>query len=62
MWINQNGTKVSKAKDEYADYEGDSKVVRLNEGQYQIMKNGVIVIGDAELERMGDFLRKHKGN
>ena len=62
MWINQNGTKVSKAKDEYAGYEGDSKVVRLNEGQYQIMKNGVIVIGDEELERMGDFLRMHKGN
>jgi hypothetical protein len=62
IWINQNGTKVSAAKDEYTNYIGDSKVVRLSKGAFQLIRNGVIVIGDKELERMGDFLRKNRGN
>lgn len=59
IWVNQNGTKVSNAKDEYADYIGDSKVVKLDNGAYQIMRNGVIVAGDEELEKMVEFLRKN---
>ena len=62
IWINQNGTKVSKAKDEFAGYTGDSEVVRLSKGNYQIMRNGVVIIGDEELEKMGEFLRKYRGN
>mgnify|MGYP000159155367 CR=1 FL=1 len=59
IWINQNGTKVSKVKDEYEDYSGDSKIVRLTDGNFQIMKNGIILKGNQELEKMADFLRKH---
>ena len=60
IWINQNGTKVSAAEDEYADYLGGSKVVKIDKGNYQLMRNGVIVMGDEELEKMADFLRKSK--
>lgn len=62
IWVNQNGTKVSAAKDEYENYSGDSKVVRLEKGAYQIMRNDVIVLGNDELEKMLDFLRKHRSN
>ena len=59
IWINQNGTKVTKAKDEYANYLGNSKVVKLDKGAYQIMRNNVIVVGNEELEKMAEFLRKN---
>ena len=62
IWINQNGTTVSVAKDDYLAYSGNSKVVKLNNGEYQIMKNDVIVLGGEELEKMEDFLRKFKSN
>ncbi|AUC85350.1 hypothetical protein CW731_08640 [Polaribacter sp. ALD11] len=57
-WINQNGTKVSEAKDKMAKYAGNSKVIKLEEGVYQISKDGVIVKGNDMLEKMPDFLRK----
>ncbi|PQJ69194.1 hypothetical protein [Polaribacter butkevichii] len=62
IWIDQEGAKVSAAKDAYKNYKGDSKVVKLEAGIYQILRNDVIVLGDEELEKMGEFLRKHKGN
>lgn len=57
-WINQNGTKVSESKDRMAKYEGNSKVVKLEKGVYQIFKDGVIVKGTETLEKMPEFLRK----
>lgn len=58
MWINQNGTKVSAAKDESGEYSGNSKVVKIDAGVYQITKDGVIVLGDEKLLKMVDFLRE----
>ena len=57
-WINQNGTKVSESKDRMAKYAGNSKVVKLEKGVYQIFKDGVIVKGTETLEKMPEFLRK----
>lgn len=62
IWIDQEGAKVSAAKDAYQKYEGDSKVVKLETGKYQILRNDVIVLGDKELEKLVEFLRKHKSN
>ncbi|MGJ8760026.1 MAG: hypothetical protein ACSHXA_05745 [Polaribacter sp.] len=62
IWINQEGIKVSDVKDGYKKYSGDSKVVQLASGKYQIIRNNVIVLGDKELEKLSDFLRKHKKN
>lgn len=60
IWINQEGAKVTDAKDNYKKYLGDSKVVKLESGKYQIIRNNVIVNGDEELEKLGEFLRKNK--
>ena len=62
IWINPEGVKVSDVKDGYKNYSGDSKVVQLASGTYQIIRNEVIVLGDKELEKLSDFLRKHKKN
>ncbi|QTD36687.1 hypothetical protein JL193_11105 [Polaribacter batillariae] len=58
VWLNQNGTKVRALKDTTANYEGNSKVVKLEEGSYQIFKDGKIVKGTESLEKMVDYLRK----
>lgn len=58
IWINQNGTKVSRAEDRFKNYRGNSKIVKLNEKSYQIMIDGIIVLDAEELEKMSDFLRK----
>ncbi|SHM84212.1 hypothetical protein [Polaribacter sp. KT 15] len=57
-WVNQNGTKVSNAKDSKANYKGDSKVFKVEDGVYQILKNGVIINGDKKLEKLPEYLRK----
>ncbi|MEE9407568.1 MAG: hypothetical protein V3V28_05785 [Polaribacter sp.] len=58
MWINQNGTKVSAAKDEAKEYKGNSKVVKIDSGVYQITKDGVIILGNEKLVKMSIFLRE----
>jgi hypothetical protein len=59
LWINQNGTKVKKAKDETGVYTGDIKVVKLDNGSYQFMKGNVIVLGEEKLEKLAVFLRNN---
>jgi hypothetical protein len=58
VWINQEGVKVSNAKDEAIKYDGSSTVKRLEDGTYQIVRNGIITLGEETLEKMPDFLRK----
>ncbi|WP_088324072.1 hypothetical protein [Polaribacter tangerinus] len=55
-WINQNGTKVSKAKDAFKDYKGSSKILKLEEGVFQVLKEGKFVKGNETLEKLPDFL------
>lgn len=58
VWVNQNGTEVNPAKDESGKYTGNSVIKKLNNGNYQILKEGIIILGKEKLERMPDFLRK----
>lgn len=55
-WINQNGTKVAAPKDESGVYAGLSKVVKLEDGIYQIEQNNVIILGNETLVKLPDFL------
>ena len=61
-WINQNGTKVSAAKDDSGEYTGKSILKKLENGNYQIIREGIIILGKEKLEKMSDFLRKHNNN
>ena len=58
VWINQNGTKVSSPKDETGTYSGNSKIKKRKDGSYQILQNGVIILGNEQLEKMEIFLNK----
>ncbi|MFK8059326.1 MAG: hypothetical protein AB8B78_04460, partial [Polaribacter sp.] len=59
VWINQNGTKVAAPKDESGTYTGLSKVIKLENGVYQIDQNGVIILGEEKLEKLPEFLRNN---
>ncbi|MCI2228802.1 hypothetical protein MC378_06450 [Polaribacter sp. MSW13] len=59
IWIDNKGAKVNDLKDEYEDYEGDSKIVKIAAGRYQIKRNNVIILEDKELETIEAFLRRH---
>ena len=60
FWVNQNGTKVSKPKDESGVYNGGTKVVKLSNGTYQLMENNFIILRNEKLEKIADFLRSHQ--
>lgn len=57
LWVNQNGTKVNAAKDEAKKYSGNSILNKLENGNYQITKDGIIILGKENLEKLPDFLR-----
>ena len=63
FWVNQNGAKVTAAANEAGNNSGNSVLVRLESGGYQIHQeiNEVkfIILGDEKLEPLEDFLRKH---
>lgn len=63
FWVNQNGTKISDATNEAGTYAGITKVVRLENGSYQLHQKidgkDYIVLGDEKLEFMDDFLLKY---
>ncbi|TMM30066.1 tetratricopeptide repeat protein [Polaribacter aestuariivivens] len=58
VWLSQSGKKVDALNDKLANYEGNSKIVKIEDGVYQILKEGKIVKGKESLEKMVDFLRK----
>lgn len=60
VWVNQNGTKVSKAKNEAGEYKGSVKVIKLEDGSYQLMKDGYIILRNEKLEKMSEFLRSNR--
>lgn len=63
FWINQNGTKVGAATNEAGNYKGESQLMKLESGGYQIHQEydgqKFIVLGDEKLEPLEDFLRKY---
>ncbi len=62
-WVNQNGTKVSDPTNETGKYTGNSKIVPLEKGGFQIHQKidgyDYIILGNEKLEFLEDFLRKH---
>lgn len=56
-WINRNGRQVRKAVDIADNYTGKSRISKLENGYYQITREGMIVLGEAKLEKMSVFLR-----
>jgi len=62
-WVNQNGTKVAEPKNEAGLYGGNSKIVSLEKGGFQIHQKidgyNYIILGTEKLEFLEDFLRKH---
>jgi hypothetical protein len=62
FWINRNGAEVSKAKDEADTYLGKSRIVKLENGFYRIIRGDMIVLGKEKLEKMPIFLRKFSKN
>lgn len=63
VWLNQSGTEVEAPKDESGTYTGNSKLVRNENGNYQIWQRidgkDYIVLGDKKLEKLIDFLRSN---
>lgn len=64
FWVNQNGTKADAPKNTAGTYTGASKVIRLDNGAYQIHQKvkgkNTIVLGNEKLVNLKDFLRAHK--
>ena len=62
-WVNQNGTKVTAPENESGSYAGNSKIVSLDDGGFQIHQKidgfNYIILGDQKLEFLEDFLRKN---
>ena len=42
-WINQNGTKVNTVENEASGYDGNSILNKLENGNYQLTKDGIII-------------------
>lgn len=59
IWINDVGEEGSKPRNSFADYSGETKVVKNKNGNYVLQQNGTIVLGNKTLERLQDFMRKH---
>ena len=57
VWVNQNGTKVNAASDEFEKYKGLSRIRKIENSNYQITQEGVIVLGKERLVSMSDFLK-----
>ncbi len=62
FWINQNGTKMNDAIDEDENYDGKTKLSKLPNKSYQLLRDGIIILGDEKLEKMSDFLRNSSEN
>jgi hypothetical protein len=62
FWINRNGIQVHKAKDEAETHLGKSKIRKLENGGYQIVRDGMIILGKEKLEKMPVFLKKFSKN
>lgn len=64
VWLNQSGGEVDGPKDESGVYTGGSKVIRNEEGSYQIWQRvdgkDYIILGEKKLPKMVDFLRNSK--
>ena len=63
VWLNQSGSVVDAPKDESGVYSGNSKVIKNEDGNYQVWQRidgkDYLVLGDKKLEKLVDFLRSN---
>ncbi|WP_146104909.1 hypothetical protein [Polaribacter gangjinensis] len=62
FWINQNGTVLNETIDEDVDYQGKTKLTKLSNKNYQLLRDELIILGDEKLEKMEDFIKKSSEN
>ncbi|AOW20807.1 hypothetical protein [Urechidicola croceus] len=62
-WINESGDVVNPPKNELSEYSGSSKIIKIEEGKYQIRQQigteEYIILEDEKLESMVKFLRQN---
>ena len=56
-WINQNGTKVNTVENEASGYDGNSILNKLENGNYQLTKDGIIILKEESLVQLPEFLK-----
>jgi hypothetical protein len=59
VWIDQTGGEVEAPENEAGIYTGKIKPVKLDNGFYQFMKDGLIVLGTKTLETKDVFMKKY---
>jgi len=59
VWLNQQGDEITAPKSKFSEYEGLSKVSRIENGNYQINQDGIIVLGEEKLIQMEEFIKKN---
>lgn len=59
-WVTKDGSEAGKESDTTKEYEGISKITKLENGNYQILRDGKITLGEESLEKLPDFLKNNK--
>lgn len=59
MWIDQTGNEVEAPVNDSGTYTGTIKPVKLDNGFYHFMKDGLIVLGKKTLETKDVFMKKY---
>jgi hypothetical protein len=58
VWIDQTGNEVDAPENESGSYTGKIELVKLDNGFYHFMKDGLIVFGKKTLETKDVFMKK----
>lgn len=59
FWIDQKGVELNDTEIEDNSYLGESIIEKLDDGSYQIKRNGFIILKDKKLEKLSDFINNH---
>nr|WP_298988922.1 hypothetical protein [uncultured Polaribacter sp.] len=59
FWIDQKGVELNDTEIEDDSYLGESIIEKLDDGSYQIKRNGFIILKDKKLEKLSDFINNN---
>ena len=59
VWIDQTGNEVEAPANDSGTYSGKIKPIKLDNGFYHFMKDGLIVLGNKTLETKDVFMKKN---
>ena len=59
FWIDQKGVELNDTEIEDNSYLGESIIEKLDDGSYQIKRNGFIILKDKKLEKLSDFINNN---